>query len=143
MTYAITAEPKPRSVLIIEDDKDDVFLLTRALRTVSSQLRIPVRVRHLPNGLEAAGAVARGDLLGELFDILIVDLNMPVMDGEKFLRVLRREFKLENVRAVVLTTSEEPPIHDAARKAGADDVFTKPNTQSELVTIVRNILGVD
>ena len=102
MSHAITAAPKPRNVLIIDDDEDDVFLLMRALRTVSSQLTIPVRVKRLRNGLEAASAVARGDLLGESFDILIVDLNMPVMDGEKFLRVLRRGFKLENVRAVVL-----------------------------------------
>ena len=143
MSHAITAAPKPRNVLIIDDDEDDVFLLMRALRTVSSQLTIPVRVKRLRNGLEAASAVARGDLLGESFDILIVDLNMPVMDGEKFLRVLRRGFKLENVRAVVLTTSEETSIHDAARQAGADAVFTKPNTQTELVTIVRTILGVD
>jgi len=143
MSYASAPAPKPRSVLIIEDDEHDAFLLKRALNTVASQANIPLRIKRLANGLEALGAVARHDLKSDLFDVVIVDLNMPVMDGVKFLHLLREEFKFENLRAVVLTTSDEAPVRDAARQAGADDVFVKPSTLSELVDVVRAILGAD
>ena len=105
MGYADIAASKPRNVLIIDDDDDDVFLLTRAFNIASAQSNIVVNVTRCPNGLEALGAVARGDLKSELFDLLIVDLNMPVLDGLKFLRALRGEFGFDNVQP----SSSRPP----------------------------------
>lgn len=142
MALAIEITAAPSHVLIIEDDQDDAFLLKRALASVSSQIELPLRVTHMRNGLDALGAVARGDMLSALPDVVIVDLNMPVMGGEKFLRRLRGALELAQVPAVVLTTSTEKPLHDAARQAGADAVFVKPNSQAELVEIAKAILNL-
>jgi len=127
-------------VLIIEDDQDDAYLLTRALKQVARERGQKIDVRHSLNGLDALGEVARKDVLNRLPDVVVVDLNMPVMDGGRFLRLLRRDALLPDLCAVVLTTSTEKPVHDEARANGADLVFAKPSEQRELIAIARQIL---
>jgi two-component system chemotaxis response regulator CheY len=143
MPIASIANYAKRNVLIVEDDEDDVFLLRRAMNIVSMQDNIEVNVTHMANGLHAISAVVVEDLKSHNYDILIVDLNMPIMDGLRFLHILREEFRFSTTRAVMLTTSNQPPIHAAARKAGADDVFVKGDVHDDLVNIVRKILVVD
>jgi len=67
---------------------------------------------------------------------------MPVMGGELFLRRLRGEFGLGKVPAVVLTTSDEKPIHAAAFISGANYVFVKPNSFAELMIIANKVIEV-
>lgn len=129
-------------VLIIEDDVDDAYLLRRALNRVSSEDGVAIGVAHSLNGLDALGSVARSDMLSVLPDVIVVDLNMPIMDGGRFLRLLRSEMRLADVPTAVLTTSTEKPVHDDALACGADAVFSKPSTQDELVDIARKILNM-
>lgn len=138
MLHADAGGPRAKNVFIIEDDMDDAFLLKRALQAAYWPAESPLSVTHLSNGLDAIYLVGQRDLLTNLPDIIIVDLNMPVMDGMHFLRSLREGLQI-NVLVVVLTTSNQKAVHDAAREAGADDVFVKPETQEELVAIVRAI----
>ena len=127
-------------VLIIEDDRDDAYLLTRALTEVAGERGLNLDIRHVVNGLDAMGDVARKDLLNRLPKVVVVDLNMPVMDGGRFLKLLRSDMDLPDLRAVVLTTSTEKHVHDEARANGADLVFSKPSEFRELVAIARRIL---
>ncbi len=57
---------------------------------------------HNVNGLDALGSVARSDFLSRLPAVIIVDLNMPVLDGGRFLAFLRADMQLRAVPAVVL-----------------------------------------
>src|SRR5262249_54955560 len=95
---------------------------------------------HLRNGLEAISFIGRSDLLGQIPDAVIVDLNMPVMDGQRFIGALRTVFELKGIWTVVLTTSDQKAIHDEARAADANAVFVKPNTVDELIRILATIL---
>jgi CheY-like chemotaxis protein len=131
---------KSCQVLIIEDDKDDAFLLKRALNAAAFEHGITLGVSHSVNGLDALGSVARADILSRLPAVIIVDLNMPVLDGGRFLDFLRADMQLCAVPAVVLTTSTEQPVHAQALASGANAVFSKPDTQEELVEIARRIL---
>jgi len=131
---------KGYAVLIVEDDLDDVLLLTRALHSASKSRGETVTVTHHRNGFDALSAVARAELTARLPDIVVVDLNMPVMNGERFLVALRRVLELPGLLAVVLTTATASPIHEAALAAGADRVFVKPNSLGELEEIAREIL---
>ncbi|MGP0103893.1 MAG: hypothetical protein ACLPG2_00685, partial [Rhodoblastus sp.] len=74
-------------ILIIEDDRDDAYLLTRALNEVARERGLKLDIRHSVNGLDAMGEVALKDLVNRLPKVVVVDLNMPVMDGGRFLKL--------------------------------------------------------
>lgn len=130
------------AILIIEDDQDDAFLLKRALDVAAAEANVMLGVTHMINGLDGLGSVARADMLNRLPDVIVVDLNMPLVDGDRFLSALREDLLLGQVPAAVLTTSTERPVHARALASGADIVFSKPDTQGELVEIARRILAM-
>ncbi len=130
-----------RHILIVEDDQDDAFLLKRALTSAARDANVDLHIVHTVNGLDALGAVARDDLLENLPQVIVVDLNMPLVDGGRFLDALRSDLGLTDVPAVVLTTATDKTVLDKAMSQGADAVFSKPNSQSELLAIAREILA--
>ncbi len=92
------------------------------------------------NGMEALEKVMNQPA-DEPFDLLVVDINMPKMDGYKFVRELRR---LAQVRqAPVLMVSTESQAHDATagQDAGANCYLVKPAKPSELVLTAALLLG--
>lgn len=134
------AGPRPCRILIIEDDEDDVFLLKRALDRARLSLELDIECEHVNNGLDALFLVSKEDLTATLPDALILDLNMPRLDGIKFLRSLRQSLLLKDLPVFVLTTTTAVSIHDEALRAGADKVFVKPNDAEALATIAREIM---
>jgi two-component system chemotaxis response regulator CheY len=134
--------PKPIcSVLIVEDDEDDVFLLNRAFDDVRRILRRDIKTEHIENGLEALYLVSRQDLTENLPDILVLDLNMPKLDGMKFLRSLRQSLFLKDLPVFVLTTTTAKSIHEEAMRAGADKVYVKPDDAKALLSIALDMVG--
>ena len=127
-------------VVLIEDDPDDVFLFRRALDEVRAAAEREIAFEHVDNELDALYFVSSHDLVDRLPDVLVLDLNMPELDGVKFLRTMRESFLLRDIPVFVLTTSTEDAVHVAARRAGADKVFVKPNNASALMTIAQEIV---
>ncbi len=78
--------------------------------------------------------------MGGLPDILVLDLNLPRLDGVKFLETMRESFQLRDVPVFVLTTSTERAVHAEAMRAGADKVFVKPDSVTELQEIAEEIV---
>jgi two-component system, chemotaxis family, chemotaxis protein CheY len=137
---AIETKKRVIRVLLIEDDPDDVFLFQRALEGVQLALGCDIVCEQIGNGLDAIYLVSRQDLMAKLPDVLVLDLNMPRLDGIKFLRSLRQSLLLKDLRVFVLTTSTESAIHAEAMQAGADKVFVKPNSAEALLAIAREIV---
>ena len=117
-----------------------MFLVERALDSVKAGLRQEVALELVRNGLEAAFLVSVEDLTDRLPDVLVLDLNMPRLNGVKFLHVLRETIGLSEVPVFVLTTSTARPVHDEALRAGADKVFIKPDTADALSAIAAEIV---
>jgi CheY-like chemotaxis protein len=136
-------ETKERAcrVLIIEDDQDDVFLFKRALESARTILDREIECEQVDNGLDAIFLVSREEITDKLPDVLVLDLNMPRLDGIKFLKSLRRSLLLKELPVYVLTTSTAPAIHEEAMRAGADKVFVKPNDAEALLVIALEIVG--
>ena len=89
------------------------------------------------NGLEALEK-----LLARPADLLIVDVNMPRMDGFTFLTTLRRqEGPLAAIPAVVISTEAGPKDFDAARAAGANYYLVKPVSHDALIAHVALLCG--
>jgi CheY-like chemotaxis protein len=126
--------------MLIEDDPDDVFLFERALDRAKVGLRQEVALERVGNGLDAAYLVSVEDLTNRLPDVLVLDLNMPRLNGVKFLHVLRATLELSQLPVFVLTTSTARPVHDEALRAGADKVFVKPDSADDLSAIAAEIV---
>ena len=127
--------------MIIDDDRDDVFLLNRALDDARRILKRDIQTEHIENGLDALYRVSRQDLTGKLPDVLVLDLSMPQLDGIKFLKSLRQSLLLTDVLVLVLTTTTATSMHEEAIRAGADKVYVKPNNLKALLSIALDIVG--
>jgi len=126
--------------MLIEDDPDDVFLFERALDRVRAAMRQEVALEYAGDGLDAAYQVSIEDLTNRLPDVLVLDLNMPRLDGVKFLHALRATLALGDLPVCVLTTSSAQPVHEEALRAGADKVFVKPDSADALSAIAAEIV---
>lgn len=109
-------------VLVAEDNPVNSLLTIRMLEKLGH------RVRHVDNGAEAVEAIgtARAE---EPFDIVLMDLHMPVLDGVDAITAVRRhedESGLDSVAILVLTADVFPETHVAVINAGADGILTKP-----------------
>ena len=134
--------PKPKcNVLIVEDDQDDVFLLNRAFDDARRILKRDIHTEHVENGLDALYLVSRQDLTENLPDVLVLDLNMPKLDGIKFLKSLRQSLFLKDLPVFVLTTTTARSIHEEAMRAGADKVYVKPDDAKGLLSIALEMVG--
>lgn len=122
-------------VLLVEDDPDDVVLMTRSLR--SSDFNINVKVAE--NGLEGL-RVLRNNYPTENVDapnLVLLDLNMPIMNGREFLAELRKDPALASIPVIVITTSDDPEIVREAYQYGANSVVTKATTVAGMVELMR------
>lgn len=130
-------------ILVVEDDPDDVFLLRRAFQAAGELTGRTVELRTVSNGLDAISLLVRQDLIEDLPDLIMLDLNMPVMDGVRFLHALRGELNLNEIElpTIVLTTSDERAIHDAARQAGASAIYVKPQSEAGLAQIASKVVS--
>ena len=126
--------------MLIEDDPDDVYLFERALDQVKAGIGRDVVLEKVGDGLDATYQVSLEDLTNRLPDVLVLDLNMPRLNGVKFLHALRGTFHLRDLPVLVLTTSTAKPVHDEALKAGADKVFVKPDNADALLEIAAEVI---
>ncbi len=125
------AESKPR--VLIVDDASLVRLYYREALEASG-----FEVDEALNGLEALEK-----LLLASFDLLVVDVNMPQMDGITFLRALRRQDEpIGSIPAVVTSSEGEAADIAAARQAGANFYLVKPLGQETLAAYAGLLAGV-
>ena len=126
------AEASASRVLVI----DDSSLVRRYYRAALE--RAGFAVEEALNGLEAIEKL----LLGE-FDLVIVDVNMPKMDGITFLADMRgRPAPTGSLPALVTSTEAGPQDKEAARMAGANLYLVKPITESDLVAHAALLTGL-
>ncbi|WP_241911528.1 response regulator [Telmatospirillum siberiense] len=94
-------------------------------------------VEEATNGMEGYEKV-----LAQPFDLMIVDINMPKMDGYSMIRTIRNDPAVRMIPAVVVST--EAAAKDSARalEAGANFYLVKPVAPEDLTEVVRMIVGV-
>jgi two-component system chemotaxis response regulator CheY len=74
-------------------------------------------------------------------DMVVTDLNMPVMNGLALIRELRKLPAYRGVPILFLTTESDAAVKKEAKDAGATGWITKPFQQDQLVAVVRKVLG--
>ncbi len=118
--------------LVVEDSK------TMRSMLVESLLRIPgMEVVEADNGLAGIRALAVGQ-----FDLVLTDVNMPVMDGLKLVRHVRADPRHEKTPIVIITTENAPNDRDRAMALGANAYIEKPIQAPRVIRAVKKLLGV-
>ena len=128
------------TILLVEDNEDDVFFLKRALE--GAAISNPVFVAA--DGQKAidyfAGAGEFADRAKFPLPILVfLDLKLPVKKGLDVLAWLRQQESLRSVVVVVLTTSQEPSDLRRAYRLGANSYLVKPARTERLGALVRAV----
>ena len=89
----------------------------------------------------ADGAQGLSRFKAETVNLVITDLNMPVMNGIDFIRELRRTPRGAGVPVIMLTTETRPEMKDAGKAAGATGWINKPFDSATLVAVTRKLAG--
>ncbi len=132
--------PSDYTILLVEDDPNDVLLIRRAFEKAGV-----VNPLSVVSSGEEAVSYLRGE--GKYADrreyplpvIILLDLKMPRMNGFEFLEWLRAEPEFKKLIVVVLTSSRETPDINRAYEVGANSYLVKPVQMDDLIRIVREL----
>ncbi len=122
-------------ILIAEDDIDDQEILTETLQLVQPASEVMV----VSNGLKAVRAL-EGASDASLPDLVILDYNMPELNGEQVLQTLAPQPRYNRIYKVVLSTSSSPYYKSACLALGAHEYHAKPSSFTELENLMRVLL---
>ncbi len=86
------------------------------------------------------GVAALKQLSSEKYDLLLTDINMPMMDGLKLVSLIRNDSLYMNLPIIVITTEGSDMTRERAIAAGANEYITKPLQTTRLVEVVRRLL---
>lgn len=127
-----------RSILIADDDPDDQLLVKEAFAE-SGWAGTVAAVGSGEELLSALGPDGAGTGGSSFPDLILLDLNMPRLDGRETLRILRSDPRFRRVRIVVLTTSDSPQDIRESYDLGADSYIIKPSSYRDLVSAMRSV----
>ncbi len=119
-----------KTVLSVDDSASALQMIKMTLTGAG------YRVVQAANGADGL-AKARGGGV----DMVLTDVNMPVMDGLTLIRELRKLPAFKGVPIVFLTTESDAAMKQQAKAAGATGWITKPFQQDQLLAVVRKVLG--
>lgn len=125
------------SILYAEDDPDDLFMIRQAFE----QFDGTTKLIHAANGFEAMEQLNRAKRNKELPCLIILDINMPGMNGREALIRIRQSEDYKTIPVVLFTTSSSELDKSFAKKWGAEFV-TKPLVYSELQELSRRFLSL-
>ena len=110
--------------MLVEDDQLDIIDFKRAL----DKLNILYSLVIAKNGEEAIELLEKEGSpdLEQLPDFILIDINMPKMNGLEFLGVVRSTEKWKHLKCFIITTSDEDVDRDAANRLGVSGYIVKP-----------------
>lgn len=128
----------PFDILLVEDEPADAHLVRSALK----ENRVYCTLHHVMDGIEAVAFLRRQ---GEHYrsaprpDMILLDLNMPRMNGREFLAVVKADEALKAIPVVVLTTSDVERDIVASYHLGAAGYITKPVDMEQFIDAIRQL----
>ena len=127
-------------ILLVEDNPDDVELT----RLAFAEAGAPHRLHVLSDGAEAVDYLLRRGRhaareAADLPALVLLDLNLPRLDGREVLQAIRADDTTRCLPVVVLTTSAEPGDVDKAYALGANSYIQKPVEFDRFVEVVRQV----
>lgn len=122
------------NVLLIEDDTIEVMKLNRTI----SKLQLNHTIIEANNGNDALKILEQKN---KLPDIILLDLNMPKINGIEFLSILKNDDKLKYIPTIILTTSNNKKDLLECYKIGISGYILKPLKYEEYMSKIEKVLS--
>ena len=140
-----TPRPVPRSlgsldgarVLIVDDNETNRKILTKQISSWG------LRNSQVPSARGALEEMRAASRAGDPYNLGILDMQMPEMDGLELARVIKEDPEISNARLVLLTSVGRRGEGEEARDIGISAYLTKPVKQSELYDAISAVMGSD
>ena len=131
------AGSRPAEILLVEDNKNDVLLTREGF----ARGKLEVNLRHVENGQECMAFLRKEGQYADVPtpDLVLLDLNMPVMDGREVLAELVEDDRLNHLPVVILTTSADAQDVLEMYKLRCSSYATKPVDLDQFLGIIQGI----
>ncbi|MET0637871.1 MAG: response regulator [Chitinophagaceae bacterium] len=123
-------------ILLGEDDIDDQEILEEVFSTIDPLLRL-----HFINNGKKLVSHFEGVSDEQLPNLIILDYNMPELNGAEILRNLNSNIRVKHVPKIIWSTSNAPAYRDICMQLGASDYLVKPSKVTVLVDMARYMLS--
>ncbi len=119
-------------ILIIEDSPTMRQLISFALKRLQG-----VRIVEANDGVDGLKKLS-----ADRFDLILTDINMPIMDGLKLVSLVRNDANYKNTPIVVITTEGAQEDRERALALGANDYITKPIQAGRILDMAKAMLKI-
>ena len=120
------------NVLIVEDSPTMRQLIAFALKRIRG-----VRIVEANDGVDGLKKLS-----AQSFDLILTDINMPIMDGLKLVSLVRNDANYREIPIVVITTEGAQEDRERALALGANDYITKPIQPTRILDVAKNLLKI-
>ena len=119
-------------ILVVEDSPTMRQLISFALKRMKG-----IEIVEASDGVEGLKKLNSGT-----FNLIITDINMPVMDGLKLISLVRRDVKYRTIPIMIITTEGGAEDRERALALGADAYITKPIQAGQVLDTAKSLLGI-
>jgi CheY-like chemotaxis protein len=123
-----------KNLLLIDDDEDDQEIFLTALEKVNQSIHCIA----LDSAVEAMQKLENGQINP---DLIFLDLNMPIMNGQQFLVEIKKEESLKNIPVIILSTSSHKATIELTKELGAIDFFSKPDKFEDYISLLSSVIS--
>lgn len=127
-------------VVSAEDDPDDRLLIQDAVLAIDPSFHLDF-VQHGKELLEYLNSRRTKEGFRNSPYLILLDLNMPLMDGREALKRIKSDDCFKKLPVVVLTTSSEESDREICSELGAADFVSKPASFEDLVTVLKDVFS--
>jgi two-component system chemotaxis response regulator CheY len=120
------------NVLVVEDSPTMRQLIVFALKRIRG-----LNITEANDGVDGLKKIS-----ADKFDLILTDINMPIMDGLKLVSLVRNDPSHKNVPIVIITTEGATEDRDRAMAIGANDYITKPIQTVKIIEVAKRLLNI-
>ena len=120
------------NVLVVEDSPTMRQLIVFALKRIRG-----LKITEANDGVDGLKKIS-----AEKFDLILTDINMPIMDGLKLVSLVRNDPTHKEVPIVIITTEGATEDKDRAMAIGANDYITKPIQTIKIIEVAKRLLNL-
>jgi two-component system chemotaxis response regulator CheY len=119
------------SILVVEDSPTMRQLITFAMKRIAN-----AKVIEATDGVDALKKLS-----SEKIDLILADINMPVMDGLKLVSLVKNNQSYKDIPVIIITTEGAKEDKERALAIGANAYLAKPIQTQELIRLVNSFIG--